>query len=62
MMIEGLTHAHPEVSIELQLIEINRSDMVAYGLDLPTVIHYNPRDYAAFEVIAVWGEPAGLLR
>ena len=38
MMIEGLTHAHPEVSIELQLIEINRSDMVAYGLDLPTVI------------------------
>jgi len=36
MVFEQLLHNRPEVVIELQLIEVDRSSSLAYGLDLPT--------------------------
>jgi len=35
-VFEELIHHRPQVDIELELLEVDRSDSLAYGLDLPT--------------------------
>jgi len=35
-IFEELIHHRPQVDIELELLEVDRSDSLAYGLDLPT--------------------------
>jgi hypothetical protein len=36
-LLEGLMQHHPEVSIEMELREVDKDDLFTYGLDLPTL-------------------------
>src|SRR5262249_31107715 len=35
-LFESLVHYSPQVSIEMELLEVSRNDMLVYGLELPT--------------------------
>ena len=64
-IFEQLIHHRPQIAVELDFLEVNRNDMLTYGLSLPNLFSIKPVNIAGtalttLENLSHWG-PAGTL-